>query len=76
MLRPGHADFSAFYFSNFRFIKNISFFYHKLKSVSHRKSHLEAEYNSKTNKIQYTIKSKMYYSRNTEGEIIEMRSHM
>lgn len=61
---------------NFWLIENIGLFYHTLKSVTHLKSHLEAKYNSKTNKIQYTIKSKTYSSRNTEREIIEMRSHV
>lgn len=57
---------------NFWLIESIGLLYHTLKSVTRLTSHLEAKYNSKRNKIQYTIKSKMYSSRNTEREIIEM----
>lgn len=65
-----------FIFLNFCLIKNIGLFYHTLKSVRHVKSHLEAKYNCKTNKILYKIKSKIYCSRNKDCESAETRSQV
>ncbi|KAB0401577.1 hypothetical protein E2I00_014041, partial [Balaenoptera physalus] len=52
------------------FIENTGLFDHTLTFVNHLKSHLEAEYNSERNKIQYTVKSKMHFSRNPKDAML------